>query len=107
VPPDVISNAHIYYVLATDASRRELLIESLNRAGINAVFHYVPLHTSAAGQRYARTSGDLSVTEDVADRLVRLPLWPAMTESDVGRVVAAVYGVLDRAAPRVAGRASE
>ena len=106
VPGDVVSNAHIYYVLAEDPAARDALLQRLNEMGINAVFHYVPLHLSAAGRRYARTSGDLTVTEDAAARLVRLPLWPDMTDSDVARVVDAVYGVLEPSAT-VSGRASQ
>jgi dTDP-4-amino-4,6-dideoxygalactose transaminase len=54
------------------------------------VFHYVPLHRSPAGTRFGRSSGELPVTDDVADRLVRLPLWAGMGEEDVCRVIAAV-----------------
>jgi dTDP-4-amino-4,6-dideoxygalactose transaminase len=54
------------------------------------VFHYVPLHSSPAGQCFGRTHGSLDVTDDVSDRLVRLPLWIGMTPADVTRVVNAV-----------------
>jgi dTDP-4-amino-4,6-dideoxygalactose transaminase len=47
---------------------------------VNAVFHYVPLHSSPAGQRYGRASGSMSVTDDISARLIRLPLWVGMPE---------------------------
>jgi dTDP-4-amino-4,6-dideoxygalactose transaminase len=98
VPPDVVSNAHIYFVLAPDADARDVLLDALRSAGIGAVFHYVPLHSSAAGRRYGRVHGSLAVTDDAAARLVRLPLWPGMTEAHAEAVVDAVYEAVDRVA---------
>jgi dTDP-4-amino-4,6-dideoxygalactose transaminase len=98
VPGDVVSNAHIYFVLAPGARGRELLLDGLRSAGIGAVFHYVPLHSSAAGVRYGRTHGSLEVTEDAAARLVRLPLWPGMAETQVEIVVEALSKAADGAA---------
>jgi dTDP-4-amino-4,6-dideoxygalactose transaminase len=66
------------------------LIAALNDNGINAVTHYVPLHLAPAGRRFGRTSGPLDVTESVGGRLVRLPLFPTMTDDDVSVVTAAV-----------------
>jgi dTDP-4-amino-4,6-dideoxygalactose transaminase len=83
-------NAHMYYVLVNDGSRRKAFLQQLNDQGVNAVSHYVPLHLSPAGRRFGRTSGSLAVTEDVAERLVRLPLWPAMTPDDISFVIDAV-----------------
>jgi dTDP-4-amino-4,6-dideoxygalactose transaminase len=54
------------------------------------VIHYVPLHSSPAGKRYGRASGELAVTEDLSGRLLRLPLYYEMSDQDVDRVVAAV-----------------
>lgn len=91
VPEHCAHNGHLYYLLAQDERRRTELIESLAGRGINAVFHYVPLHESPAGLRYGRVSGSLSVTRDASSRLLRLPLWVGMTDEDVGRVIDAVY----------------
>jgi dTDP-4-amino-4,6-dideoxygalactose transaminase len=90
VPGPCSHNAHMYYLLLPDLDSRSRLIGALRRVGIHAVFHYVPLHTSDAGRRYGRQAGDLSVTEDSSERLVRLPLWPGMADEDVERVVDAV-----------------
>jgi dTDP-4-amino-4,6-dideoxygalactose transaminase len=80
VPSHCVHNAHMYYVLVPDLGRRTAFIDKLRRAEIGTVFHYVPLHSSPAGQRYARAHGELKVTDEMADRLVRLPLWLGMEE---------------------------
>ena len=96
VPRDVVHNAHIYYVLAPTPEVRNVLLRGLNRHGVNAVFHYVPLDSSPAGERFGRAGGDLSVTRSVAERLVRLPLWDGIGEDGVDRVVEAVQATLGR-----------
>lgn len=80
IPADCLHNAHMYYVLLPDEDRRQRLIERLRARGINAVFHYVPLHGSPAGRRLARAAGPLTNTEDLSSRLLRLPLWLGMDE---------------------------
>jgi len=89
-PPEATSNGHMFYVLAGSLAERTALIEHLKARGIYAVFHYVPLHSSPAGRRFGRVAGELAVTDDVASRLVRLPLYYELTERDVGEVVGAV-----------------
>ena len=102
VPEWCSHNAHMYYVLLEDIATRTALIDHLGRRGISAVFHYVPLHTSAAGRRYGRAAGDFSVTCSASDRLVRLPLWAGMTVDEVERVVEATQAFFDgRPAARV------
>jgi dTDP-4-amino-4,6-dideoxygalactose transaminase len=54
---------------------RQSVLEELKALGIMAIFHYVPLHSAPAGRRYGRASGDLTVTDAVSARLMRLPLW--------------------------------
>jgi dTDP-4-amino-4,6-dideoxygalactose transaminase len=75
VPVHCEQNAHMYYLLLPSLESRTEFIARLKQAGIQSVFHYVPLADSPAGKRYARSSGDLRVTRDVADRLVRMPFW--------------------------------
>jgi dTDP-4-amino-4,6-dideoxygalactose transaminase len=86
------ANAHIYFVLLPSLGKRTALIERLKSNGISAVFHYVPLHSSPAGLRYGRTAGSLAVTDDISDRLLRLPLWPDMTHDDVQSVIESMTG---------------
>lgn len=90
IPDHVQHNAHIYYVLVGDLDERTTVLDELHAQDISALFHYVPLHLSKAGLRYGRTHGSLANTEDVADRLVRLPLWDSITESQILRVVEAL-----------------
>jgi dTDP-4-amino-4,6-dideoxygalactose transaminase len=90
VPRGSANNAHMYYILLPTMSARARLISRLDQAGMMAVFHYVPLHSSDAGRRWGRSFGDLSVTDDVSGRLLRLPLWPDLLDKDVDRVVAVI-----------------
>ncbi len=80
IPDACQHNAHIYYLLLPNLDARNALIEKLKACGINAVFHYVPLHLSPAGRKYGK-HGDLLLTQDLSERLVRLPLWVGMEES--------------------------
>lgn len=81
VPDYCQHNAHMYYILLESLEKRTALIVKLKQEGINAVFHYVPLHSSPAGRQYGRVSGELKNTEDLADRLLRLPMWLGMKSS--------------------------
>jgi dTDP-4-amino-4,6-dideoxygalactose transaminase len=75
VPAHCDHNAHMYYLLLPDARRRSEAIRRLREAGVHCVFHYVPLHSAPAGRRHGRTGSAMTVTDDIADRLLRLPLW--------------------------------
>ena len=86
VPEGCEHNAHMFYVLVQDLAARTRLLAFLNENGVNAVFHYVPLHSSAAGKRFGRPAGAMKTTDDVADRLIRLPLWVGMDQNDVEHV---------------------
>lgn len=82
IPQGCSHNAHMYYVLLAPSADREEVLARLTSEGIGAVFHYVPLHDSPAGRRYGRTNGNLTVTNDVASRLIRLPMWVGLQEVD-------------------------
>jgi dTDP-4-amino-4,6-dideoxygalactose transaminase len=99
VPGHVDHNAHTYYVLVASRHVRDELIAALEERDINAVFHYVPLHSSDAGRRFGRTSGSLATTEWASDCLVRLPLWNTIPEESILRVVEAVGESLRAAGP--------
>jgi dTDP-4-amino-4,6-dideoxygalactose transaminase len=86
IPEGCEHNAHMFYLLTNDAVTRSRLLEFLNENGVNAVFHYVPLHSAAAGRRFGRAVGPMTNTNDASERLIRLPLWIGMTEDDVDRV---------------------
>jgi dTDP-4-amino-4,6-dideoxygalactose transaminase len=80
VPAHCVHNAHMYYILLPTLDARTRFIGKLREHGVSAVFHYIPLHSSPAGQRFGRASGNLATTVDTADRLVRLPLWAELDE---------------------------
>ncbi|MCB1599724.1 MAG: dTDP-4-amino-4,6-dideoxygalactose transaminase [Xanthomonadales bacterium] len=80
VPTHCTHNAHMYYLLLPDLGARSEFISRMSQLGVQAVWHYVPLHSSPAGQTNSRVHGNLSVTDDISDRLVRLPLWVGVEE---------------------------
>jgi dTDP-4-amino-4,6-dideoxygalactose transaminase len=80
VPDHCVHNAHMYYLLLRDLEDRTAFIARLKQAGVGAVFHYVPLHSSPAGMRYGRAAGALPVTDSTTDRLVRMPLWVGLED---------------------------
>jgi dTDP-4-amino-4,6-dideoxygalactose transaminase len=75
IPAHCTHNAHMYYLLLPTPAARTAFIGSLKAAGVQTVFHYIPLHSSPAGLKYSRTHGNLPVTDDISERLVRMPLW--------------------------------
>jgi dTDP-4-amino-4,6-dideoxygalactose transaminase len=90
VPPGRDHNAHMFYVIAESPVVRDSLIKHLRSRHVHAIFHYVPLHLSPMGQKMGYKEGDLPVTEDLAARLIRLPFYFELSESDQDRVIAAV-----------------
>lgn len=95
VPEDCLITGHIYYLLLPDRTARDRFIRTVADAGVHTVTHYVPLHSSAAGLRYGRTTGRMSVTDSVADRLVRLPIYHGMSEQDYVLVLNSVNNSFD------------
>ncbi|HYC87683.1 MAG TPA: dTDP-4-amino-4,6-dideoxygalactose transaminase [Thermoanaerobaculia bacterium] len=89
-PQAAAGNGHLYYVLLESEEARRQTIARLAAQGIAAALHYVPLHSSAAGQRFGRVAGPMTVTDDISRRLLRLPLWPDMTDAQVDAVIAAL-----------------
>ena len=77
----------MFYLLMPNFASRQALIEHLRRAGILAVFHYIPLHSSAMGMRYRGSDTARPVTQDVSDRLLRLPFYNDLTNEEQSRVI--------------------
>lgn len=75
IPNYATHNGHIYSILLAEAADRDDFLSVMRRHDVSATFHYIPLHSSPAGLRYGRTSGNLAVTDAVAERLVRLPIY--------------------------------
>ena len=80
IPEGCKHNAHIYYLLLENLQIRSEFIIKMKEKGIQCVFHYVPLHKSPAGMRYGKVYDELRVTDSIADRLIRLPLWPDISD---------------------------
>ena len=90
VPPHCEQSFHMYYLVLPTAEKRDRLLQYLNAADINSVFHYVPLHLSRMGRLFGGEEGQCPVTEDVSARLLRLPFYTGLTETDQSRVVSAL-----------------
>lgn len=86
-PDHCRSNHHIYYVLLPDVATRDAAAAYLNRNGVAAASHYVPLHTSPMGRRYGYREGELPVTEELSGRILRLPVYPGLAEDEQAFVV--------------------
>jgi dTDP-4-amino-4,6-dideoxygalactose transaminase len=80
VPQHCGFNGHMFYLLLRDANDRGAFIAAMKAAGIATPFHYVPLHSAPAGRRFGRASDDMRVTNELSDRLVRLPVYWRVSE---------------------------
>jgi dTDP-4-amino-4,6-dideoxygalactose transaminase len=83
----------MFYLLLPDLSARDRLISHLKDQGILSVFHYLPLHLSKMGRQFDGKPGDCPVTEDVSDRLLRLPFYNDLTQEDQDQVIDAIQQV--------------
>jgi dTDP-4-amino-4,6-dideoxygalactose transaminase len=88
VPSHCEQPFHMFYLLLPSLEARQALITYLNTLEINSVFHYLPLHLSSMGRRFGGKSGDCPITEEIRDRLLRLPFYNDLTEVDQARVLA-------------------
>ena len=82
IPEYCQHNAHLYYILLKDAITRDKLLKYLKDNGVQATFHYVPLHNSLAGKKYGRVASNMNFTSELSERLLRLPLWVGMERQD-------------------------
>jgi len=90
VPADRAANGHIFYVLTDTLATRTALAAHLKARDMLPVSHYVPLHSSPGGRKFGRASGSFRVTDDVGDRLLRLPNYYDITDVQIDAVVDAV-----------------
>jgi dTDP-4-amino-4,6-dideoxygalactose transaminase len=93
VPADCEQSYHMFYLLMPDLKARTRLISHLKERGILSVFHYLPLHLSPMGKRFGGKPGDCPVTEDISNRLVRLPFYNDLTYEDQDQVIQAIREV--------------
>ena len=90
IPADCTHNAHMFYIIVDSEPTRARLLAYLKQNNIHAVFHYVPLHSSPMGQKHGTKPGNLHITEDLAERLIRLPCYYELTAQEQGDVVACI-----------------
>jgi dTDP-4-amino-4,6-dideoxygalactose transaminase len=93
-PPGNVHNGHVYYLVLPSAKARAAFIERLREQEIATVFHFIPLHSSPAGERFGRVTGSLEHTEDLSSRLVRLPLFADLDDGAVEWVIAATQAAV-------------
>jgi dTDP-4-amino-4,6-dideoxygalactose transaminase len=88
IVPDYCDQAyHMFHLLMPSLEKRQAFIAYLKSQGIMSVFHYVPLHISDMGKKFGGKEGDCPVTENISDRLVRLPFFTSMSNSEQMRVI--------------------
>ncbi len=94
IPEDCQGNGHIYFVTLAPHLERTRVIEALKAKGVGAASHYVPLHASPAGRRFGRVAGGMKNTDIAGEKLIRLPVWPGLTQAQQSRVIDALSAVL-------------
>lgn len=87
IPEGCKHNAHMFYLKAKDLEERTALISFLKENGVIAVFHYIPLHSAPAGQKFGRFHGEDVYTTRESDRLLRLPMYYGLTDEDINKVI--------------------
>ncbi|MEM6902898.1 MAG: dTDP-4-amino-4,6-dideoxygalactose transaminase [Pseudomonadota bacterium] len=95
IPEHCVGNGHMFYLMMPNLASRQAFIEQMRHQNIVTPFHYVPLHSAPAGLKYANTPGPMTVTNDVSERLVRLPMYFDLG-SDIEIVIAAACEFLDQ-----------
>jgi dTDP-4-amino-4,6-dideoxygalactose transaminase len=95
IPAGCQHNAHIFYILLNSAAEQAKVLKGMKKANINAVFHYQPLHSSPAGQRYGRAHGTLKITDDLSNRLIRLPLFAELKADQVDYICSVLEQLLN------------
>ena len=96
IPEGCKHNAHMFYIKCKDIKERTALIDALLKDGIYSAFHYIPLHTAPAGQKFGRFHGEDVYTTKESERLTRLPMYYGLSEADCDFVInkiKAFYGV--------------
>ncbi|MBR3761969.1 MAG: dTDP-4-amino-4,6-dideoxygalactose transaminase [Lachnospiraceae bacterium] len=90
VPEDCVHNAHMFYIKAKDLEERTSLISFLKENGILSVFHYIPLHSAPAGQKFGRFHGEDVYTTKESERLCRLPMYYGLADKQVDYIISKV-----------------
>lgn len=86
IPKYCQQNYHLFYVVFDSPDKRNFCMENLNKKNIKAIFHYIPLHNSSAGLKYGRFLGELKNTIKISENIMRLPLHPNLSLTDVDQI---------------------
>lgn len=95
IPDYAEHNAHLFYILFRDEQTRDRVMNQLKDRGILAVFHYVPLHSSPFGLAMGNRKGDLPVTEETSERLLRLPMYAGMKDKEIFLIITALIDIIE------------
>ncbi len=95
VPEGVEHNGHLYYLILPDTETRARMIRAMTEVGVGTVFHYTPLHESDGGKKYCRTGMSLTHASSLPHRLIRLPLFPDLSDSEQAHVIASILEFLE------------
>lgn len=96
IPEECVHNAHMYYVKLKDLEDRTKFIAYMKEAGVQCTFHYIPLHSAPAGQKFGIFSGNDEHTTSESDRLVRLPLYYQLSDEDQSRVIMSIKNFFEK-----------
>ncbi|MGH3362754.1 MAG: DegT/DnrJ/EryC1/StrS family aminotransferase, partial [Nocardioides sp.] len=94
IPDDCVPAYHLFHVLLPDHATRTRVMAAMKTEGIATTFHYVPLHSSDGGRRFAAREVPCPVTDDISGRLVRLPFYNDLSDAEIDRVVSSFLGAL-------------
>ena len=91
IPNDCVHNAHMFYIKCKDLEERTNFILHMKENEINCAFHYIPLHSAPAGIKFGSFFNEDIYTTIESERLVRLPLWYGMSETDITRIINSIF----------------
>jgi len=94
IPEGRECNAHMFYILLNSEKERNDLMSKLKEKGIHAVFHYIPLHTAPMGLKMGYKVGDLPITENLSGRLLRLPMYADLKNSELNYIIDKIHNLL-------------
>lgn len=87
IPNGCQHNGHIYYLILNQPETRNQFMQAMKKNGIDTTFHYIPLHSAPAGMKYGQAHGSLQWTDHHAQRIVRLPLYPDLSDEEVNYII--------------------
>lgn len=90
IPDGCVQNAHMFYIKVKDLEERTALLDYLKENDINAVFHYVPLHSAPAGVKFGRFEGEDVYTTNESERLIRLPMYYGLSDNEINKILGVI-----------------